>query len=248
MLKIGVVPYINALPLYRYLPCPVVMGTPVELDRKMSDGDLDVALLPIFSFFKNPAWRPVYEAGVIQSYGQVESVGLFYRENIPDYRKIKSIKYSEESITSISLFKVIYSLFWKGGLSLLETRNPKPDAYLHIGDKALFFNEPGYKNLDLGDEWTKETGLPFVYSAWVSRKEVSRDLLNTLITAKKEGLTKREEIIRSLHDLPLDRMRHYLTKSIQYDITLKSLEGIKKFQDLCFEIGLLKEKRGLLGS
>ena len=245
-MKIGVVPYLNALPLYRYLSYPVVMETPAELDRKMSEGKLDAALLPIFGFLKNPSYRPLYEAGVIQSCGPVESVALFYRENLRHPSAIKTIKYSEESVTSVSLFKVIYSVFWKHDLSMLETQNPKPDAYLHIGDKALFFNQPGYKCLDLGDEWTKQTGLPFVYAAWVSRKPLPREMIDCLISAKKEGLAKREEIIQHLHDLPIDRMRTYLTKSIQYDITLKSLDGIEKFRDYCFQIGLLKEKRKLL--
>ncbi|MBI2340478.1 MAG: hypothetical protein HYU99_08980 [Deltaproteobacteria bacterium] len=247
MLKIGAPPYINTLPLVRYLAQTVVFGAPRELEEKMGAGELDVALLPIFSFFKNPSWQVAYEAGVIQSCGPVESVALFYRKNLDHPSKIKSIKYSEESVTSVSLFKVIYSVFWKHDLSILEARNPQPDAQLHIGDKAIFFNEPGYKRLDLGEEWTKQTGLPFIYAAWVSRKPLSQEMLGALIAAKKEGLARREEIVRGLHDLPLDRMRFYLTKSIQYDFTLKSLEGIEKFKDLCFEMGLLKGKRKLPG-
>ncbi|MBI2340025.1 MAG: hypothetical protein HYU99_06660 [Deltaproteobacteria bacterium] len=253
MLKIGAPPYINTLPLVRYLTQTVVFGAPRELEEKMGAGELDVALLPIFSFFKNPSWQAAYEAGVIQSCGPVESVALFYRENLRHPSGIKSIKYSEESVTSIALFKVIYSVFWKRDLIHLDPRSTPArwqfggihDSLLYIGDKALFFNEPGYKRLDLGEEWTKQTGLPFVYAAWISRKPLSREMLGVLIAAKNEGLAKREEIVRSLHDLPLDRTRCYLTKSIQYDITLKSLEGMEKFQDLSFEIGLLKEKRKL---
>lgn len=247
MLKIGVVPYINALPLYRYLPYPVTYGTPAQLTRQMETGDLDIALLPTFAFFQNPSFHPLFEGGVIQSRGPVESVALFYSKNREDPVWIRSINYSEESITSIALFKVIYSLFWKQDLSRLIYLNSEAEGRLMIGDKALFYENPDMKKLDLGEEWTRETGLPFVYAFWVSREKPSQEVVEAFVQAKKEGLVRREEIIRSINDYPQMRIRNYLTKNIHYEMTLPALEGLKKFQDYCLELGLLKERRPLLG-
>lgn len=254
-LRIGVVPYLNALPLCRYLANPVQFGTPRELHRQMKEGKLDVALLPVFSFFQNPNFLPFYEAGAIQSDGPVMSVALFYREKLekPDSGKptfIRSINYSEESMTSIALFKVIYSQFWRMNLKTLIETKTDADARLLIGDAALFFNEPGYKRIDLGEEWKKRMGLPFVYAIWVSREPLDKETIKMFIDAKKEGLRRIDEIvdeIDEIKDFPKKQVLSYLTKSIQYEINIKSLEGLKKFQDYCYQIGLLEKKRRLLG-
>ncbi len=246
-LRIGVVPYLNALPLYRYLPLSVRFETPRELDRLMVAGELDIALLPVFSFFKNPNFIPLFEAGAIGSDGPVESVALFYPEKLEKPTSIRSINYSEESMTSVSLFKVIYSQFWKMNLKTLIETKENADARLVIGDKALFFNESGYNRVDLGEEWKKQTGLPFVYAIWVSREPLDKESINMLVQAKKEGLKRIDEIVEGIKDWPKEKVYAYLTKSIQYEINIKSLEGLKKFQDACFQIGLLEKKRQLLG-
>ena len=245
--RIGVVPYLNALPLCRYLPVKVRFETPRELHRLMVAGELDVALLPVFSFFQNPDFLPLYEAGAIGSDGPVESVALFYSEKLEKPTFIRSINYSEESMTSISLFKVIYSQFWRMDLNRLNEKKEEADARLLIGDKALFFNEPGFKCVDLGEEWKKQTSLPFVYAIWVSREALPAETIKMLVQAKKEGLSRIDEIVEETRDLPKGHLHTYLTKSIQYEINIKSLEGLKKFQDHCFNIGLLEGKRKLLG-
>ena len=45
------------------------------------------------------------------------------------------------------------------------------DAALLIGDPALEADPAalGLQKIDLGDEWTAMTGLPFVYAAWTGR-------------------------------------------------------------------------------
>ncbi len=247
MLKIGIVPYLNALPLTRYLPYRLTYGTPAQLTRQMEKGELDIALLPTFAFFKQPSLIPLFEGGVIQSKGAVESVALFYPKDLEGPLWIRSINYSEESITSIALFKVIYSLYWKQSLNRLSSLNGKAQGKLMIGDQALFYKNPDLNKLDLGEEWTKWTSLPFVYALWVSREQVAPEVISAFVQAKKEGLSHREEIIQGINDYPKDRIRHYLTKSIQYEITLPALEGLRKFQDYCLELGLLKERRQLLG-
>ena len=57
------------------------------------------------------------------------------------------------------------------------------DAALIIGDKALLMNggplrlgdrEVAVEKIDLGEAWTRETGLPFVYAFWAGRSGVLR--------------------------------------------------------------------------
>ena len=45
------------------------------------------------------------------------------------------------------------------------------DAALVIGDAALFFNHAraGAEKVDLGEQWTKMSGLPFIWAFWAGR-------------------------------------------------------------------------------
>ena len=45
------------------------------------------------------------------------------------------------------------------------------DAALVIGDAALFFNHAraGAEKIDLGEQWTKMSGLPFIWAFWAGR-------------------------------------------------------------------------------
>lgn len=244
-MRIGVVPYLNALPLCFYLKHPVHFATPVELDKQMSTGSLDVALLPIVSLFENRDFHPLFEAGVIQSSGPVQSVVLFYKDHLEKPTDITSIKWTTESRTSVALFKVLYTFYWGLSLDGLDQTSNNPDAFLEIGDKALFFDKPGFRRCDLGQVWTHWTKLPFVYASWASRETPSQELIDSLIKAKINGLKNIDEIVKNNHDLPLDRLRHYLTKSIQYEMAPESIEGIRLFKDYCFKLRLFDKKSPL---
>lgn len=238
MLKIGVVPYLNALPLCRYLNLPLTYGTPVELENKMAQAELDLALLPIATLFKNPHYFSYPQIGVIQSQGAVESVAFFYDQKIKNPWEVKNIRYSPESVSSNLLFKVIFQACWKKTPVEL-TSLPQPDGFIEIGDRALFFNKPGYQKCDLGYVWTKWTGLPFVYALWVARRPIELDVLNQLEDAKLKGLKHIEELVTETRDVPPKRLLHYLTKSISYERNEQTQSGIDLFKSYCREFGLI---------
>lgn len=228
-MKIGVVPYLNALPLYHFLDQEVLLETPVKLTQMMETGDLDLALLPVFSYFQHPEWHIIPEAGGIISSGPVESVLIFYKKHIEKPADIKTIQYTSDSKTSVGLTKVLRHFFWKAP-PLIETTD-HPDAILEIGDRALTFDHTGYQVIDLGEIWTNWTKLPFVYAAWISRKPLSEDIKNQLIQSKEKGLKNIKEIIDLDSPISQDIRKPYLTKSIQYDLTPEALEGMKLYQD-----------------
>lgn len=244
-MRIGVVPYLNALPLCRYLKRPVIFGTPIELTDRMERGELDIALLPSFAFFSLKNTTPIYEAGLIQSCGPVESVTLFLRRGIENMSGIKTIKYSNESVSSNILFKVLLKFLIRRDLSALREVTENPDGKLLIGDKALFEENRGGKKVDLGELWTDWTGLPFVYAMWVANRSVPKEIVNDLIAAKKEGLSRIDEIVASCRDLPPARLKNYLTQSIRYDMRSDSLRGLAAFQDYALRLGSLTEARKL---
>ena len=71
------------------------------------------------------------------------------------------------------------------------------DAALLIGDPALEVEHRtmGLDKIDLGEEWTAMTGLPFVYAAWTGRPGAIRDDdVRALQQAQREGVTATEAI------------------------------------------------------
>ncbi|MDO8519097.1 MAG: menaquinone biosynthesis protein [Deltaproteobacteria bacterium] len=237
-MRLGAVPYLNALPLCRYLPGPVRFETPAVLERLMGEGELDAALLPSLAFLKNPSYHPHFEGGIIGSNGPVESVTLFLRQGVRDPSAVRSLSLTSDSVTSVALLKILFALKWKRPFPSTQTEATSANALLKIGDAALFFDDPAYRAIDLGKEWTDWTGLPFIYALWVSAKPLL--VTPILAKAKKEGLERMEEIIASCRDLPEARLRTYLTKSIQYEITPAMQKGLRLFCEYALKTGLLR--------
>ncbi|MDO8643492.1 MAG: MqnA/MqnD/SBP family protein, partial [bacterium] len=168
-MKVGAVPYLNALPLCRYLPFPVRFETPAVLNQLMLQGELDVALLPSFAYLKNPSYIPLFEGGIIGSNGPVESVMLFVRKET-GLESVRSVSLTSDSVTSVALLQILYRFKWK--LPFPTLKYEQADAFLKIGDAALFHDDPAFRAIDLGEEWTSWTGLPFIYALWVSNRPV----------------------------------------------------------------------------
>ncbi|MBX7148340.1 menaquinone biosynthesis protein [bacterium] len=240
-MKIGAVPYLNAKPLLWGLENEVTLAHPSVLHSMMHNGELDLALLPLFSFLDNPHYQLYLQAGVIQSRGPVKSVLLFYRDSLPSIEAIKTVKLTPDSKTSVGLFKVLSSFLWKRTDIQIVDKNF--DAELLIGDEALLFNKPGYKVYDLGDAWNNWAKLPFTYAAWISNKPVSDALINKLIVAKDEGLKHRTNIAKNQHFLPQEACLAYLTENIYYDMNPTTMEGIALYEKHLFNLGLISSKR-----
>jgi len=234
MIRIGVVPYINALPLCTYLEHPFIKKPPAVLAQMMEEGKLDIALLPTFASFEHSEYIPLFEGGIIQSFGPVDSVALFLRNDIKNIIDIKNIFITSESKTSINLLKVLlkhnFSIEWK---NLAQVQDPQTaDALLLIGDTALEFVDTHYWKIDLGKEWTEWTRLPFVYAFWVARSKEFTHFLPVLKEAREKGKIHLDQIIDSIGSLSHANIRHYLTQCIQYEFSPESLRGIEKFREL----------------
>jgi chorismate dehydratase len=120
------------------------------------------------------------------------------------------------------------------------------DAVLLIGDAALAVPAvPGWEVVDLGTEWTRWTGLPFVYAFWVWRGGLCpEDLVTCLLAGKREGLSRVDEIAEAA-SLPggFDSVacRQYLNRRIQYDLGPLQIEGCLEFFARLERAGLIEQ-------
>ncbi|MHC4850164.1 MAG: menaquinone biosynthetic enzyme MqnA/MqnD family protein [Planctomycetota bacterium] len=206
-MRFGAVSYLNAKPLIEGL-APLVLDTPAQLADRMEAGELDVALLPVAAGERLRLAR-VGSLGIAAE-GKVDSV-LVFVEREP----VRTIRLDPASRTSRILARLIY----RERFDL----DPEPveqgaDAELIIGDAALEREGPA---LDLAEEWTAWTGLPFVFAAWYGDPESAP----ALAAAYERGRAQLANYATG------DRLE-YLRDRIRFEIGPREEEGLARFLEL----------------
>lgn len=247
-LRIGCVGYLNARPLVHAYPGQMLYGHPSELALKMAGGELDLALIPIFEILRTPEYR-VVDGVAIASKGEVYSVFLAYRGEL---NGIKSIQTDPASLTSVNLTQVLLREF-HGLDPVLDTRagvEGEGAGQLLIGNQAIEFrlrqqcHGAGFEYLDLGEEWLRRTGLPFVFAAWAIAPsvplEVAREAAREIRLLKQQSRAELEQIIQGEADRQF--AREYLTEKIRFDLGQPEKEAIALFGRLLCRHGLARAR------
>jgi chorismate dehydratase len=257
-LRVGAVSYLNAKPLYYRLEefasaARLEMDLPSRLADRLRDGELDVAQIPSVEYFRGIGAGAGYEilpGLAIAARGPVRSVKLFSR--VP-FAEIRRLALDAGSRTSQALARV-----WLDArhgvrpeqVELLPIGVPvwesTADAVLLIGDRAMGVTEgPFHAVVDLGDAWTRWTGLPFVFALWVARAGVDLGHLpQALARSRAEGLAHAEELA-STHGprlgLDVATCFDYLTRVLSYDLGEPELAGLRLFAGKAAALGLAPE-------
>ena len=84
---------------------------------------------------------------------------------------------------------------------------------------------------DLGEEWLKMTGLPFVFAVWMSNKELSHSFESQFNDLLSSGLKRKAEVIDRYQHLNTDRfdVGRYLTRSISYELDSSKRKALDLF-------------------
>jgi len=254
-LRIGAVGYLNSKPLVEglqsFLPSATLeFDMPASLAIRMKSGEFDVGLIPAVEFL---GWeRSTYIPGLcVGSFGTVLSVCVHSRK---PFGQIQSMALDAGSRTSIALMKVI---FHENGWQLEKTK-PFPleshpeeniaDAVLLIGDRAMIGELEGYPfKMDLGDEWKRLTGLPFVFALWAVRPGLK--LTTPQTNAFHQALRLGKENIKTIAYREAtalgknpEKCLNYLTKNIKFDLGNSELEGLTLFQAKLISMGLIHQR------
>lgn len=107
-----------------------------------------------------------------------------------------------------------------------------------IGDRCFEYARFFSFRLDLGLEWKKFTGLPFVFACWVSSKPMPDHFITLFNKALGDGLNRKNEAVELLQEgakATPEEVIDYLNNNIDFN-----LDDIKKKALLKF-IGYIKE-------
>ena len=233
-MRVGSVPYLNAVPLTRGIEDQIVLAPPSQLAQLLREGKLDAALVSVTEALFNDAYD-VLDGIAVASLGEVKSVFLAHKKPLDE---VDLIFCDQASLTSVSLLKV-----------LLAERGLRPefrpllnyeDAAFHdyvllIGDPALKFALGPHEHQiwDLGTAWLELSRLPFVYAVWALRREVdTASIRQVLREAKAFGLQTLDYLINHRTEFDAAFRRDYLGWHIHYHLGTDEKKGLAKFAEL----------------
>jgi len=228
----------------------LTMDTPARLSDLMQQGLLDLAWIPSIAYATRSECLIIPEFS-ISSFHAVKSVLLISKKEMGD---IQRIALDQSSRTSVAMIKIILKEYGiaPGFVTLapdFQEMMKKADAALIIGDNALRAKREGYRVYDLGEEWYRLTGLPFVHALLVVKPNFSLgNQLAVLHEAREIGLSRIEKIIdEESGNAGLDKelLRDYLEKRVYYDLGEKEIAGLKTFYLLARKEGLVEQETEL---
>jgi chorismate dehydratase len=255
-LRVGAVGYLNARPLTWALDRQpdrwrVRYDVPSVCADLLRSGAVDLGLTPSVEYLFGPLYRLVPGVG-IGSFGPVASVALYSSVALPD---IRTIALDSSSRTSVTLIRVLcrhhfgIEPTYVSGSPDLSQMLRGADAAVLIGDPALETDHVAMRlrRFDLGEEWTRWSGLPFVYAAWTGPAGVVGEHdVRALLDAQADGVAHIDDIAAEYapHDeARRRRAARYLRDNVRYALGDAEREGLQLFLDLAADLGLAPGRR-----
>jgi chorismate dehydratase len=245
--RLGAVSYLNAAPPVHGLDGDpsfrVEREVPSRVARRLHAGEVDLGLVPSVEYaFGDYAIVPGVAIG---SRGKVRSVLLFHHGPL---ERVRRVALDTSSRTSAALVKVLLHgrlerspQYVPMGPSLVDML-AVADAALLIGDPALD-HEGDAARLDLGEEWTRTTGLPFVFAFWAGRPgAVGGAGVRRLQSALEAGLGALPEIASRQaagDEARAARYETYLRENIVYRLGVEEQAGLREFYRRAHGLGLI---------
>jgi chorismate dehydratase len=258
-LRVGRIPYANLVPIFHGLATgdvpggvSFVDGHPSELNRKLRDGDLDLAPSSSIEYAVHPDRYLLCPDISISSKRRVMSVLLLsngpLRRLPPD-----PIAVTGSSDTSITLLEILLRESLGRKNLLVRTELPAREAlrrypaHLVIGDEAIraAVDRVAPHVTDLGEWWWRETGKPFVFALWIAsrsgwkdRREPLSRFSAALLDAKRtaQASIRRGESPWGGPDWIPPSFRDAYWRCLSYDLGVEA-EGLSLFYELAAKIG-----------
>lgn len=240
-IKVGIVSYLNTRPLIYGLKLPpiaeqiiLIEDNPARLAEMLKDNEIDLGLIPAATI---PELKEHYIVSdyCIGTEGEAITVCLF--SDVP-LEEIKKVYLDYQSRTSVELMKWIMKESWDIHPEIVDAKDEDylkeikgTTAGLVIGDRAFEQRNRSAYFFDLGTEWKKATGLPFVFAAWVSNKILPEEFIIAFNNANALGLKNLDEII-SQHPFSLYDLKKYYTNDLKYQFDDEKRKGMEKFLEI----------------
>jgi len=231
-IKISAVAYTNTKPFIYGIEHSAVLSQidlsldiPSDCAARVIDGSVDLGLIPVAAIPFVPNANIITDY-CIGSVGAVNSVFIF--SSVPA-DQIRTVKLDRESRTSNNLAKVLLKFHFKQDVTFTTDLDADTDAIVLIGDRTFGKKDDYAFVYDMGEEWMKFTGLPFVYAAWVANKPIPEAFVNEFNAALKLGLASRAAVVKNLPVNPLFDLEDYLMHKLDFELTDEKRKALNLF-------------------
>jgi chorismate dehydratase len=232
--RLGGVPYGVGAPLVAGLAdraeIALTKAHPTTLIERLRRGELEAALVSSVEAIRAPGYSVFAPLGIACKH-EIRSVRAFARRDRP----IRSVGLDSSSATSVALLRLLVAgpraaqtavpLQWETVAPTTLPDELPHDLVLMIGDHGLAADPGTREPWDLGKEWVRWTGLPFVFAVWLVRPGFdATELAPALFAAREYG--------RSLG--PVDGTHG----AAHYDLDAQDHAGLRRFWAECRTAGL----------
>ncbi|HED54854.1 MAG TPA: hypothetical protein ENJ00_11745 [Phycisphaerales bacterium] len=266
--RIGCVNYLNTLPLIEGLDLvrevELRLAVPARLVSMLERDEADVALVSLIDAVRSEVPLTILPCGMIGSDGPTLTVRLF--SQIP-IEQVRTIHADTDSHTSVALCRVLMLERFGHDPAIVDYHAREqmpskiggsvdsdewPEAVLLIGDKVVSGSPPAVRypyQLDLGECWKEQTGLPFVYAVWMCRSDRVEDPLvrrawMVLDRQRRHNRTRIDAIATDRaaeHRWPVDLARTYLGSRLAFEYDQPARKAAERFVGLCAERGITRQ-------
>jgi chorismate dehydratase len=261
-INIGLIDYLNTMPFHFNLAerlqnedVHFERGVPSRMNSALMAGEIDLAPISAIEAARYADELYILPDLSIASLGAVKTVLLFsWASDITDLDG-QSIALTDHSATSVGLLKLLLRERYNINPRYTVTKQHLPSMLaehqgaLVIGDDALIESSihralSGRQGwglpyiYDLGDEWLKMTGLPFVFALWAARRDKAEAMqaagvFDALYASTEAGLQpKSRDLLADTYSarlgLPAGVCRRYL-RDLRYRLTDDDKAGLKLF-------------------
>lgn len=254
----------------------IVEGVPSSLNALLREGLIDISPSSSIEYLRHKERYSIIDGHSISSFGAIRSILLFSKKPIKELDG-STVLVSSQSETSLALLDIVFKKFYNINSPLIPSGEPLEKAlksypaYLLIGDDAMrerkkaqgargkgqgFVSEnyepqtqdSGLYIYDLGDIWSRETGLPFVFALWIARKDCCIENPGLFEKFKQDLDSAKEAALRNFKDIakesplkdiltPDETVRYW--QGISYGLNEEQMKGLNLFSKYAGELNLL---------
>lgn len=242
-LKVCAVSYLNTVPLVWGMlhgeqrdVFDLSFCIPSECADRLEDGSADIGIVPAVELPR--LHLEVIPGTGIASFGPVRSILLVSKRPL---REVRTLAGDISSRTSVALAQIILAEL-HGNIPRVIPMRPHLDSMLDAADAALIIGDPAlyldpaalpFPCWDLGEEWTRMTGLPMVFAVWAGRASLgARGLEPSFTGSYRYGAARIADIIRAESEgrgLAEPLVQTYLKRHIRNELGENEYKGLELF-------------------
>ena len=251
-IRVSAVKYINSYPFMIGLRDGEVASMidlevchPSECADRLLSGETDLGLIPVAMIAVMKEYHIVSDY-CLSTNGEVRTVLLV--SNTP-FDQVTRIFLDYRSRSSVTLCRLLAAKAWHREFEWL----PAPPEYdvmamrhgeaaVMIGDRCFEYSRFFDLRLDLGLEWKKLTGLPFVFACWISSRQLPEEFTALFNKALGEGLDRRNEAVALLGEgsaATPEEIIYYLNNNIDFRLDDLKREALARFINYIQELKLI---------